>query len=156
MVSASEATEFLGKVALFKQVDKSALTHLASRMKLVSFPAGPLVREQEPGDSLYIIKSGLAKVAKVSVSGGMEAVLAVLKSGDSFGEIALLDGLPRTADVVAMSQTQCYVLPRRAFVEVLDEHPEIARAMLPTLAGMVRGADRWIASLIDRQASRLV
>jgi len=151
-----EAEEFLCNVELFKRLDKTSLSHLAAKLKLVSLPEGLLVKTGDPGDALYVVKSGTASVTKSAGSGGMEAVLALLKPGDSFGEVALVDGLPRTADVTAMQPMECYVLSRDDFIAALDEHPEIARDLLPCLAAMVRGADKWIASLIDRQAGRLI
>ena len=150
-----ETEEFLGKVGLFKHLDKASLSHLATKLKLVTLPEGPLVKEGDPGDALYIVKSGLATVTKSPGSGGMEVVLALLKSGDSFGEVALIDGMPRSADVTATQQMECYMLSRDDFLAALDEHPEIAKGVLPCLASMVRSADGWVASLLDRVAGRL-
>jgi len=150
-----ETEEFLAKVGLFKHLDKASLSHLAAKLQLVSLPEGPLVRRGDPGDSLYIVKSGLASVTMPTKSGAMEAVLALLKPGDCFGEVALIDGMPRTADVTATQPMECYVLSRDAFVATLDEHPEIAKGILPCLAAMVRSADGWVASLADRLAGRL-
>ena len=75
-------------------------------------------------------------------------MLAILREGDSFGELALLDGLPRSANVTAMAPVECYFLPEAAFVIALRENPGIARCMLPTLAGMVRTADEWVGQLL--------
>ncbi|MBI4306639.1 MAG: cyclic nucleotide-binding domain-containing protein [Chloroflexi bacterium] len=83
-----------------------------------------------------------------SDKGVAEAVLALLKPGDAFGEIGLIDGKPRSATVSALQPIDCYFLDRANFFEVLLTHPEIAAAMLPTLAAMVRYADRWVAACI--------
>ena len=151
-----EAEELLGKVELFKHVDRTCLSHLAAKLQLVSFPEGPLVRENDPGDALYVIKSGVAQVTKSSTLHGMEAVLAILKPGDSFGEVALIDGRPRTADVTVTEPMECYKLSRDAFLAAVREHPEIAIGLLPRLAAMVRAADEWLADLLNRLTGRLL
>ena len=74
--------------------------------------------------------------------------MAILQPGSCFGEIGLIDGLPRTATVTAMEPTWCYFLPRDAFLAALEENPQIAVGMLPALASMVRNADQWIAQLL--------
>lgn len=149
-----ETEEFLGRVELFKHLDRASLSHLATKLKFVSFPEGPIVKKGDPGDALYIVKSGLASVTTSGGPSGTEAVLAILKSGDSFGEVALIDGQPRTADVTATGPVECYRLSRDDFLSALDEHLEIAKGILPCLAAMVRSADLWIDSLFDRLASR--
>ena len=78
----------------------------------------------------------------------MAAVLTILRQGNSFGEIGLIDGLPRSAGVSAMGTVECYFLPRAEFLAALEENPEIALGMLPALAAMVRNADQWIARSI--------
>ena len=143
-----ETQEFLGNVELFRHLDKEALDDLASRTKLVSFADGPIVKDADPSDGFYVIRFGAAKVTKASDRAETEVVLAILRQGDSFGEIGLIDGLPRTASVVTMQPTECYFLSRDGFMAALEQHPEIARGLLPGLAGMVRSADQWIAHLL--------
>ena len=75
-------------------------------------------------------------------------MLAILSQGDSFGEIGLIDGLPRSADVTAMNAVECYILERDDYLAVLEQHPEMARSMLEALASMVRNADAWLARTI--------
>ena len=77
----------------------------------------------DDADGLYIIKSGNVKVTKgAAETSGVEAVLAILKPGNCFGELSLIDGLPRSANVAALSPTVCYFLPRDAFMLVLREN----------------------------------
>ena len=143
-----ETVEFLGQVSVFRSLSPEVLGRMAARMFVVEHPEGPVLREDDPVDGLYVIKSGTAKVTKSAGAGGSEAVLALLQKGDSFGEIALIDGLPRSAGVVAMQPMECYFLGRDAFLGLLDEHPEMARNMLHALAAMVRNADEWVAQTI--------
>ena len=152
----NEKQKFLGKIDLFKELGPQALKRLAAETKLVYFPEGHLIRDtsrrETPGtsdiDGLYIIKSGAAKVSTSSEHGEVAAVIAILREGNWFGEIGLLDGLPPSANVAAMSPMECFFLPRRSFLVALNENPEIAVSMLPGLGRMVRSADQWIAQLL--------
>ncbi len=152
----NEKQNFLGKIDLFKGLAPKALKHLATETKLVYFPEGHLIRDTSRPetddtsdiDGLYVIKSGAAKVSTSSENGDVAAVIAILREGNWFGEIGLLDGLPPSANVAAMSPMECFFLPRRAFLEALNEYPEIAVGMLPGLGRMVRSADQWITQLL--------
>ncbi|PKB67315.1 MAG: hypothetical protein BZY81_05010 [SAR202 cluster bacterium Io17-Chloro-G4] len=145
-----QTVDFLSKVDLFKEVRPAALERLAGRIRLVTLSGGQVFfQEDEPADGLYIIKSGMAKVTKwATESEGVAAVLSILRQGTSFGEIGLIDGLPRSANVSAMGPVECYFLPRAEFLAALEENPEIALRMLPALAAMVRNADQWVAQSI--------
>ncbi len=143
-----ETVEFLGSVDFFKHLKEDALGRLAGWMRLVCLPEGHIIKDTDPVDGLYIIQSGTAKVTKSAERWEAEAVLAILGPGSCFGEIGLIDGLPRSANVTAMEPTRCYFLPRDAFLQALEQNPEIAAGMLPALAAMVRNADQWIAQLL--------
>ena len=142
------SVEFLREVALFKRLSQETLEHLASQMRMVYLLEGPIISDEDPGQGIYIIESGMVKVTKASENGESEAVLAILQPGNSFGELSVIDGLPRSASVTTMEPTWCYLLPRDTFLTLLEETPEIAQAMLPMLATMVRNADDWIARLL--------
>ena len=144
-----QTSEFFGGVDIFKPLSSGQLNRLAVSAVELSFPEGDIFKDNDDADGLYIVKNGMVKVTKSAAdSSGVEVVLAILKPGDSFGELSLIDGLPRSANVVAMAPTICYFLPRDAFMLVLRENLEIAYAMLPALASMVRSSDQWVASLI--------
>ena len=147
-----ETVEFLRRVDLFKHLKSGALERLATQLRVVHFSDGHMIRDTRrdtaPADGLYIIKSGVAKVTRASNGWEAEAVLAVLRQGQCFGEIGLIDGLPPSASVTAMEPMECYFLPREAFMRALERNPEIAVGMLPGLGTMVRGADQWIAQLL--------
>ena len=144
-----ETVEFLAKVGLFSDLQERDLHRLSTNMCQVSFPEGDIVRDNDSVDGLYIVKKGMAKVCQSSYgAAGVEAVLAILREGDSFGELALLDGLPRSVNVTAMEPVECYYLSRAAFLVALRENPRIAQSMIPTLARMVRTSDQWVGQLI--------
>ena len=144
-----ETVEFLATVGLFSNLHERDIRRLAANMRQESFPDGGIIQDDDSVDGLYIVKKGMAKVSKSSSgSAGVEAVLAILREGESFGELGLIDGLARSANVIAMGPVECYFLPRAAFLIALRDNPGIAKSMLSTLAGMVRAADQWVGQLI--------
>lgn len=143
-----QAAEFLSSTRLFSRLKPEELGILAGRVREVTLPDGAVVSEGSPPDGLYIIKSGVARVTKSSDTGSAEAVLAILRRTDSFGEISLIDGLPRSASVTAMGRLECYFLDRKRFTETLQQHPTIALSLIRALAAMVRSADDWVVRSI--------
>ncbi len=91
----------------------------------------------------------MAQVTKPAGSGDLEVDLATLVQGESFGEIGLIDGLPRSANVTAIEPLACYYLPRPVFLTSVTENPEIALGMLPAMAGMVRNADEIASTILS-------
>lgn len=144
-----EAAEFLRNLDLFKQLKEEELERLASRLNLLSLPVGLIIKDNDVADGLYIIKVGMAKVTKSSAdTAGIEAVLAILRPGNSFGELSLIDGQPRSASVSAMTPLSAYFLPRDVFLSTLRESPDLAMGLLQALTGMVRSANQWVAQLV--------
>ena len=144
-----QRVSFLGQVEIFQHLSKATLERLASRVRSVSLVDGHIFEENEPTDGLYIITSGMVRVTKPAGTGEVEVDLATLIRGDFFGEIGLIDGLPRSAKVTAMEPTECYFLPRPVFLTALRESPEIALALLPALTRMVRSADVIAQTLLS-------
>jgi flavin reductase (DIM6/NTAB) family NADH-FMN oxidoreductase RutF len=95
-------------------------------------PDQPVVHEGEPGDELFVILEGEARIER----GGN--VLATFGPGEFFGEIAVLDGRPRSADVVAATPLRCLTVSREVLREALEREPRAAWAMLQILAGRLR------------------
>ena len=144
----AETLEFLSDVPIFDGLRSDVLELMAYRMRFVSLVEGPIIKESEPPDGLYVIKSGIVKVTKSAQAEGVEATLAILRGGDNFGEMSLIDGLPHSADVAAMQPVECYFLGRDDFMAALSRHAELARGILKAAVGMVRNADEWVARTI--------
>ena len=141
--------EFLAKVDIFSDLPEKDIHRLAANMRQVSFPKGAVIEDANSVDGLYIVIKGMAKITKSSSDTvGVHAVLSILREGDSFGELGLVDGLPRSTVVTALAPVECFFLPRAAFLMALQENPVIVRSMLPTLAGMVPTADQWVGQLV--------
>ena len=125
--------ELLGGCPLFKGIDADGLAKLAELAAPVDFPAGHVIaRQGEIGTGFFLIVSGSVKV----VRGGDE--VAILGPGDFFGELSVLDGLPRTAQVVTREPTRCLGLASWDFEQALLESPTLALSILRGLAGRLR------------------
>ena len=97
----SKETDLLRRVPLFADLPSDALLALSGRLRRRQTPPGtPVVYKGDPSGALYLIMSGRVKVHQATASGD-EVILNVLGSGDFFGEMSLLDGLPRSADISA-------------------------------------------------------
>src|SRR5579871_2697333 len=91
----------------------------------------------DPGSSLFAICKGAVKITVPSVD-GHDAVFNLIGKGDIFGEIALLDGLPRTADAIAITDCELFVIERRDFLPLVREEPEIALKLIEILCSRLR------------------
>ena len=124
----------LGRVPLFAGVPARQVRKIASLGSLARFEAKePIVTAGDPGDAFYVILSGRAKVRR-----GRGRAVAEIGPGAYFGEMALLDGAPRSATIVAETETACLMLTRKRFAKVLRDEPTVALALLRTLAARVR------------------
>src|SRR5882724_9917065 len=116
----------LAQTALFRGAAPAALDDLARRLQVRTRPSGAIiVAHEDPGDAMFILVSGRAKVALFG-DNGRELTLSELKPGDFFGEISLLDDRPRSANVVGIDDATLLVLTRDAFVAHLKAHPQTA------------------------------
>jgi len=101
---------------------------------VVHAPGDVVVKQGDPGDALFVVARGTLRVVK----DGKE--LREIRRGAVFGEVALLDGAPRAATVEAVTDAELLRVPRSEFEALLDESPEIARAVIRMLLGYLRGA----------------
>ena len=130
----------IASVPIFESLSKRHLKKVAGLTSTVEFGAGDtVIQEGEPGDSFFVAVSGQAKV----ISGGK--TIHRLIPGDHFGEISLLDGRPRSASVVAETPMSLLMVPRPAFLRLVKNDADLARALLASLARMVRRVDRSLA-----------
>jgi CRP-like cAMP-binding protein len=126
----------LQEVPLFAGVSRRHVRKIAGLTKEARFSAGArIVRRGEPGDAFFVILDGEGAVTRP----GLPPIL--LGPGDSFGEMALLDGGPRSATVVARTDVLCLRLARAPFMKMLKTEPEIALALLAELSQKLRLAE---------------
>ena len=137
----------LSQTPMFRGALATALDDLARRVQVRTRPAGSVVVAQdEPGDAMFVLVSGRSKVVLFGES-GRELLLRTLEPGDVFGEMALLDERPRSANVVAIDDVTLLVLDRDALKAHLAAHPQTAMNLLSELSARLRHADETIANL---------
>ena len=151
----------LARIPFFAGLDDDALERVASGTRTRRFRRGEVIfHAGDPGDALFIIVSGEVKIALPSETGD-EAILATLRPGDVFGELALLDGAPRSATASALAATETVVLPRDRFRELIADEPAVRDALLASLAAELRRLTVHVEELhfldmTGRVAARLV
>lgn len=134
-------------VPIFEGLKREDLEKIAAKANRQHFPKDSiLVYEGQQPDSLYIIVSGKCKVY-VSDEEGRELTLNNMTPGDFFGELAIIDGSPRSATVEAMEKTTVLQITGRDFQEFLATTPDALNNMLSELARRVRGVNEHIKDL---------
>jgi len=142
------STEVFTHSPLLANLPSDALARLAGAARRRSYRRGEVIFHQgDPGDSLHFLTEGRVKVV-LDAETGEEAVIAILGPGECFGELALIDGEPRSATVETLEPVQTLSLSRADFMAVIRENPVVAERMLITLAGMVRRTDESMADLV--------
>lgn len=137
----------LSNVPLFEELEGKDLDAIAKVAISRSYSKGSIIiLAEEEGDTLFIISQGQVKVSIVSED-GREAILALLGEGAVFGELSLLDGKPRSANVVATEATNLYMVRRSDFLQLVYKVPQIAVGLLAELASRLRKTDRKIEGL---------
>jgi len=132
------AIDSLRRCALFAHVDDDGLRALAALMRPRRFRRNEVIFHQDDvGDSLHIVVDGGVKIVLPSQEGD-EAIIASLKPGDFFGELALLDGSPRSTTATALEPTETLALPRDQFLRLLPADARLVTALLRALAGELR------------------
>jgi CRP-like cAMP-binding protein len=135
MAGSPNTASMLGSVPFFSGLDEKRRKLVASEGKELSYKAGDvIVGEGAMGVGFYLILDG-----KVEVRRGSRA-LASLEKGQFFGEMSLIDEQPRSADVVAISPTRCWVLSSWAFNGFVKSNPEVAVVMLKEMVKRLRAA----------------
>jgi len=140
-------SETLRNVRLFESLDKDELNALSDLTFVRTFEKdNVIIWAEDEGDALFIIADGQVKVSIVSED-GREVILSLLSKNAVFGELSLLDGRPRSANVIAIEETQLVMLRRSDFLELIKKTPSIAVALLAELASRLRKTDRQIEGL---------
>lgn len=151
----------LRNIGLFSGLSDSELEVLADRLGKRTFGRGVIIfHKDSPGETIYIIESGKVRIFILSEL-GQELSIRICGMGEVFGELSMLDGLPRSAGAMAMEETHALTLQREDFTELLDAYPRMAKGIIPTLTARVRYATQYAENLIflsveGRVAKRLL
>lgn len=151
-----DKNNLLKSVSLFYDLSDKELGYISSRMITKNFETGSLIfMENSEGEKCFFVSEGSVKVTRLSKD-GKEVILAMLNKGEFFGEMALLDGESRSANVIALEKTEVLTLNRKDFLSVLEEYPQIAIQLLKEMAHRLRKSDRQIASLSLSDAEKRI
>ncbi|MBU1100961.1 MAG: Crp/Fnr family transcriptional regulator [Bacteroidetes bacterium] len=144
--------DFLLYVPIFADLDNEAIEKISNIGSKKSYPKDSIILlEEEAGSALFVIITGKVKVARTS-NDGREVILSILGDSDFFGEMAILDGLTRSATVTATEDTELFIIERAVFLNLLREHPEVSISLLYELTTRLRAADMKIKSLSLKDA----
>jgi CRP/FNR family cyclic AMP-dependent transcriptional regulator len=149
--------ELLREVPLLAGLPDAQLGDLASYLKERRFRRGEyIIYEGDEGNELFIIIEGLVKITKLNED-GREKILATMGEGEFFGELALVDGAPRSATVQAKSACIMYSLARNEFLNLLRQTPEVSLSIITVLAQRLREANIQIEDMTFKDArSKLI
>lgn len=147
-MSINELATFLGKSVVFNGLDVEDLRRLAAIAREVTLPASSVLFEQgEESDGLYIVASGIVRIY-LTAEDGREATISLLEDGELIGEIALLDGLPRSAGAAALTDAKLMFIPHKPFCDLLDTSPKLSRQVTLMLCERLRAANSQVAQAI--------
>ncbi len=134
----------LARIPIFSGFKPAELDELAKLLRAQKVGKGDVVfRKGSEGSALYFIESGAIKIILPSVLGD-ERIVAVFSDGDFFGEMALLDGMPRSADAIATEPTHLFALNRSDFLRFLKKNETVMVRLLSTLSRRLRKTDELL------------
>jgi CRP-like cAMP-binding protein len=128
----------MARSPLFNGIETEELTRIAQTMSRRRYRRDEVIfHEGDPGDSLHVVVAGRVKITRESTEGD-EAIVVLLVPGDSFGELVLLDGAPRSATATAMEPTETLVMARSTFVELVEGGSPFRAQLLTGIARRIR------------------
>jgi CRP/FNR family transcriptional regulator, cyclic AMP receptor protein len=139
---------YLKQVHIFNSLSTEELQTLALAVRKRTFrPNEVIFHRDDPGQVLYVIKEGKVKICLFSPD-GQEISLVIFGKSDYFGELALLDGRPRSANAIALEKVECLTLQRNDFQNAIMKHPQIAIHVMEVLCERLRKTDQTVEDLI--------
>ena len=137
----------LQSVPIFSELSPSDLNKIAERMVRRAYTKGQMILlEDDLGQTFFVIAEGSVKITRLS-DAGREVILAMLGESDFFGEMSLLDGAGRSANVVALEASEVLTLARNDFLDILQQYPKISISLLEELTQRIRKSEQQIESL---------
>lgn len=148
-----KSMEILRSVPIFSEIEEGELIKIVRVGVRKKYKKGSIILlEEEAGAALFVIVSGKVKIVRTD-DDGREVILSILGENDFFGEMAILDGLARSASVVAITKTDLFMIHRRDFLKLLTDFPNVAVSLLKELTMRLRKADAQIKSLSLKDAA---
>lgn len=139
--TARRVEQAMASSLIFRTLSDAARARLAAQGAVRQLGLGEILcHAGEPGDCVFVVLEGEVEV-RLSSAGGRDVRIISLKPGDLVGEMAALDGGPRSADAVALRATRLWRIPRPALVAALEAEPQAALALIAELSRRIRGAN---------------
>jgi len=153
---ASRDITLLQSVPFLNGLPREELAFLSMGLRRRSFRRNEVIfHRDDPGTILFIIRGGRVKISLQNEEGS-EVTLALFGPGDFFGEMSLLDDLPRSATATALEPTDVLTLAREQFLAAIEQQPQMAAQVMAALSSRLRNADQMIEDIITRDiAARL-
>jgi CRP/FNR family cyclic AMP-dependent transcriptional regulator len=138
----------LADTPLFTSFSEAELVRLAQSSRSRTYREGEIIfMRDDPGNGLYVIQSGTVKIS-IEAPDGQETLLAILRGGECFGELAVLDGRARSASATAMERTETVFVSRDEFLRFLDEHRDAMHKVVLILCQRLRDSSDHLADLV--------
>ena len=143
----------LNGIEIFELLQEDDRLELANVVDAVKLNTGEILfHAGEPGDSLFIVRSGSIELF-IKDTAGQKIVLTIAEEGNLFGELSLLDSGPRTATAVALNDTELLVLDRDDLLLLFQKRPDAALNMLAAMSAMTRKADELLRTRVSRNVN---
>jgi len=140
-------TELIKKIPLFSELSSKEVERLQNSLEIREYPDGSIVvYKGDVGHVLYLILEGEVKVVLTSQE-GKEIILNTLQAGDYFGEMSVLDHMPRSATIITMEPCRFMVITREVLIDQIRQHPKLALKLLSEMSRRLREANEQINSL---------
>jgi CRP-like cAMP-binding protein len=147
-LNTAESTALLCRTRLFGSLHHNVHASLARLAVPRTYAKGQVIFfEGDAGESMYVVAGGAVKVFVVSEEGD-EVVLVTVREPDSFGELAVLDGAPRSASAAALEPTTLVVITRTTLLDVMSDHRELGERVLSSIGGLLRRLTEQTADLV--------
>ena len=139
--------DFLRSVNIFSELSGSELQNIAAVCQTRNYPKNSMIiLEEEMGDVVFIVKTGTVKITRVNDE-GKEVILAMLGSGEVFGEMAVLDGESRSANALAQEDCEAVAINREEFLNILKTNNKVSLNLMTEFAIRLRKSDQQIEAL---------
>jgi CRP/FNR family transcriptional regulator, cyclic AMP receptor protein len=147
MIAKSAIVDLLGRTALFGSLDEAERRAIADEMREVSFdPSQVIFARGDAGREIYLVVAGRVRISVLTAE-GRELSFAHAEPGAIFGEIAMLDGGPRSADATAVGKVSALSLSKPAFKRLMETQPHVAEAAVRFLCSRIREADQQLEAI---------
>ena len=139
--------EFLKNVNIFSKIADNRIKEFESFFTLREYPKGSMIiLEEEYGDVVFLVKKGTVKITRVNDE-GKEVILSLMGENDIVGEMSVIDGESRSANVLAQENCELYAIRSEDFLQLLRQNFEVTFALMGELANRIRKSDQHIEAL---------